>query len=72
MLRPGIVHRLDRGTSGVIVVAKHDDAHRALAAQFHAHTIERVYQALVRGDSVARDAAASTPRSRAIRATASA
>jgi 23S rRNA pseudouridine1911/1915/1917 synthase len=49
VLRPGIVHRLDRGTSGVIVVAKHDDAHRALAAQFHAHTIERVYQALVRG-----------------------
>jgi 23S rRNA pseudouridine1911/1915/1917 synthase len=49
VLRPGIVHRLDRGTSGVIVVAKRDDAHRALAEQFHAHTIERVYQALVRG-----------------------
>jgi 23S rRNA pseudouridine1911/1915/1917 synthase len=49
VLRPGIVHRLDRGTSGVIVVAKHDDAHRALAEQFSAHTIERVYQALVRG-----------------------
>jgi 23S rRNA pseudouridine1911/1915/1917 synthase len=49
VLRPGIVHRLDRGTSGVIVAAKRDDAHRALAAQFHAHTIERVYQALVRG-----------------------
>ncbi len=49
VLRPGIVHRLDRGTSGVIVVAKNDDAHRALAQQFQAHTIERVYQALVRG-----------------------
>jgi len=49
VLRPGIVHRLDRGTSGVIVVAKHDQAHRALAEQFHEHTIERVYQALVRG-----------------------
>jgi 23S rRNA pseudouridine1911/1915/1917 synthase len=49
VLRPGIVHRLDRGTSGVIVVAKRDDAHRALAAQFHEHTIERVYQTLVRG-----------------------
>ena len=49
VLRPGIVHRLDRGTSGVIVVAKDDDAHRALAAQFHTHSIERVYQALVRG-----------------------
>jgi 23S rRNA pseudouridine1911/1915/1917 synthase len=50
VLRPGIVHRLDRGTSGVIVVAKHDDAHHALAEQFHAHSIERVYQALVRGN----------------------
>jgi len=50
VLRPGIVHRLDRGTSGVIVVAKDDEAHRALAAQFHAHSIERVYQALVRGN----------------------
>jgi len=49
VLRPGIVHRLDRGTSGVMVVAKHDDAHRALALQFHDHTVERVYRALVRG-----------------------
>ena len=49
VLRPGIVHRLDRGTSGVMVVAKHDAAHRALAAQFHDHTIDRVYRALVRG-----------------------
>ena len=48
-LRPGIVHRLDRGTSGVLVVAKSDDAHVALAAQFREHTIERVYAALVRG-----------------------
>lgn len=47
--RPGIVHRLDRGTSGVLVAAKHDAAHRHLAEQFHEHTIERVYWALVRG-----------------------
>ena len=47
-LRPGIVHRLDRGTSGVIVVAKNDDAHTALARQFHDHDIERIYRALVR------------------------
>ena len=47
--RPGIVHRLDRGTSGVIVAAKDDAAHQALALQFHDHTIERVYQAIVRG-----------------------
>jgi 23S rRNA pseudouridine1911/1915/1917 synthase len=48
-LRPGIVHRLDRGTSGVLVAAKHDAAHRALATQFHDHTVEREYRALVRG-----------------------
>lgn len=46
--RPGIVHRLDRGTSGVMVVAKNDAAHRALAEQFHDHRIQRVYQAIVR------------------------
>ena len=40
-LRPGIVHRLDKDTSGVLVVAKHDRAHRALAAQWKGHDIER-------------------------------
>lgn len=49
VLRPGIVHRLDRGTSGVLVAAKTDLAHRALAAQFAAHSIERVYHTFVRG-----------------------
>ena len=49
VLRPGIVHRLDRGTSGVLVVAKNDAAHRALSLQFKEHSVERVYQALVRG-----------------------
>jgi 23S rRNA pseudouridine1911/1915/1917 synthase len=49
VLRPGIVHRLDRGTSGVLVAAKNDAAHVALAAQFKDHSIERVYIALVRG-----------------------
>lgn len=48
-LRPGIVHRLDRGTSGVLVAAKNDAAHASLAAQFKDHSIERVYLALVRG-----------------------
>lgn len=47
--RPGIVHRLDRGTSGVLVAAKCDEAHRHLAEQFHDHTIDRVYRAVVRG-----------------------
>ncbi len=46
--RPGIVHRLDKGTSGVMVVARNDAAHAALAEQFHDHTIERLYLALVR------------------------
>ncbi|HEV2444752.1 MAG TPA: RluA family pseudouridine synthase [Candidatus Sulfopaludibacter sp.] len=48
-LRPGIVHRLDRFTSGVLLVAKHDAAHRALAAQFSGRRIEKVYLALVHG-----------------------
>ncbi len=47
--RPGIVHRLDRGTSGVLVAAKCDEAHLHLAEQFHEHTIDRVYRAVVRG-----------------------
>ena len=47
--RPGIVHRLDKETSGCIVVAKNDQAHRALSAQFAARTVEKVYLALVAG-----------------------
>ncbi|MFN7926595.1 MAG: RluA family pseudouridine synthase [Blastocatellia bacterium] len=48
-LRPGIVHRLDVGTSGLIVVAKTDRAHQHLAAQFEARTTEKHYTALVYG-----------------------
>jgi len=48
-IRPGLVHRLDKGTSGVLVVAKTDAAHRHLSRQFHAHSIHRVYLALVAG-----------------------
>lgn len=47
--RPGIVHRLDMGTSGVLVAAKNDPAHRSLSAQFKEHTVGRVYLAAVRG-----------------------
>jgi 23S rRNA pseudouridine1911/1915/1917 synthase len=47
--RPGIVHRLDRGTSGVMVVAKHDRAHQALARQFHDRAVGKEYAALVWG-----------------------
>lgn len=48
-LRPGIVHRLDRLTSGVILVAKHDESHRKLQEQFSGREIEKVYLALVEG-----------------------
>ena len=48
--RPGIVHRLDRGTSGLMVVAKHDQAHEELARQFHDREVEKEYIALVWGD----------------------
>ena len=47
--RPGIVHRLDKNTSGVMVAAKTDIAHRGLSALFAAHDIERLYVALTRG-----------------------
>jgi 23S rRNA pseudouridine1911/1915/1917 synthase len=48
-LRPGIVHRLDRGTSGLMVVAKNDRAHAELARQFHDREVEKEYVALVWG-----------------------
>ncbi|MGH7233698.1 MAG: RluA family pseudouridine synthase [Nitrospiraceae bacterium] len=47
--RPGLVHRLDKETSGVMVIAKTDQAHRALAGQFKQHSITREYEALVWG-----------------------
>ncbi|HVO80204.1 MAG TPA: RluA family pseudouridine synthase [Terriglobales bacterium] len=48
-LRPGVVHRLDKATSGLIVVAKNDDAHRRLAAQFVHRQVKKTYIALVHG-----------------------
>jgi len=48
-LRPGIVHRLDRATSGLMVVAKNDEAHRKLAKQFSAREVHKTYIALVHG-----------------------
>lgn len=47
--RPGIVHRIDKDTSGLLVAAKHDRAHHGLAAQFAAHTVERHYRAVCHG-----------------------
>lgn len=50
VLKPGIVHRLDKGTSGLLLVAKTDDAHKSLAKQFKDKTTKRVYLALVKGN----------------------
>ncbi len=47
--RPGIVHRLDKGTSGLLVVAKNDSAHRSLSAQFKGRTVTKIYTALCIG-----------------------
>ena len=60
--RPGIVHRIDKETSGLLVVAKSDAAHHGLAAQFEKHSVERSYRALVHGVPDAND-----PRLRGIR-----
>ena len=59
-LRPGIVHRLDRGTSGVLVVAKHDRAHQGLAAQFASRTVTKRYVAFVLGTPVKKTATLDT------------
>ncbi len=60
--RPGIVHRIDKDTTGLLVVAKSDRAHHGLAAQFEAHTVNRRYLAVVHGRPDAGD-----PRLRGIR-----
>lgn len=49
-MRPGIVHRLDAGTSGLVIIASTDEAHEALAAMLHDHLVQRTYLALVRGE----------------------
>ncbi len=48
-VRPGIVHRLDKDTSGILVIAKNNQAHAFLGRQFKKHTIERTYKVVVRG-----------------------
>ncbi|MGV6803552.1 MAG: RluA family pseudouridine synthase [Ruegeria sp.] len=60
--RPGIVHRIDKDTSGLLVVAKSDAAHQGLAAQFEAHSVERYYRAVCYGVPDAND-----PRLRGIK-----
>lgn len=49
VMRPGIVHRIDKNTSGLLIVAKNDASHRKLAAQIKAHSFTRVYEAVVLG-----------------------
>ena len=49
-LRPGIVHRLDKDTSGIMLIAKNDSAHFKLARQFHERTIRKAYHAVVQGE----------------------
>ena len=49
-IRPGIVHRIDRDTSGLIIAAKNDAAHQALSAQMSVHSIHRIYHAVVYGN----------------------
>jgi len=62
--RPGIVHRIDKDTSGLLVVAKSDRAHHGLAAQFEKHTVDRHYLAICHGEPDASD-----PRLRGVRGT---
>ena len=68
--RPGIVHRLDKDTSGCLVVAKNDATHVALSAQFAGRRAEKIYHAILCGE-MARDRGRSAPPSRGIRLIAS-
>jgi 23S rRNA pseudouridine1911/1915/1917 synthase len=65
--RPGIVHRLDRGTSGLLVVARTDEAHAALQEQVRRREVERVYLALAGGRLTARTGTIDAPIGRASR-----
>jgi len=64
VLRPGIVHRLDKGTSGVMVVAKNDPAHDALVRQFQKREVKKIYLALVYGRMEAEKGAITAPLGR--------
>ena len=67
-VRPGIVHRLDRDTSGLMLVARNDQAHRALSAAIKAHEVRREYVALVEGRPKARSGTIDAPLGRDYRA----
>ena len=55
VLRPGIVHRIDKNTTGLLVIAKDDKTHQGLSKQFAKHTVERVYVCMTRGAPTPRD-----------------
>jgi 23S rRNA pseudouridine1911/1915/1917 synthase len=63
-VRPGIVHRLDKETSGVLVVARTDKAHQSLAEQFQDRTVEKIYLALVHGRMKQKEGRVMTPIAR--------
>jgi len=65
--RPGIVHRLDKDTSGLLVVARNDAAHSALQAQVQRREVERIYLALARGHLASRTGTIDAPIGRASR-----
>jgi 23S rRNA pseudouridine1911/1915/1917 synthase len=65
--RPGIVHRLDKGTSGLLVVARGEEAHAALQAQVQAREVERIYLALAGGKIASRTGTIDAPIGRAAR-----
>jgi 23S rRNA pseudouridine1911/1915/1917 synthase len=67
-VRPGIVHRLDKDTSGLMIVARDDEAHRRLAAQIKAHEVRRAYLALVEGHPRSRTGTIDAPLGRDYRA----
>ena len=60
-LRPGIVHRIDKNTSGLIIIAKNDEAHKNLSEQIKNHQITKIYTALVRGNIAEDDATIDMP-----------
>ena len=64
VLRPGIVHRIDRDTTGLLVVCKNDTSHLSLARQFSEHTITRKYQAIVIGNLSEEDGTVNAPLGR--------
>ena len=66
--RPGIVHRLDKDTSGLMIVARDDDAHRRLSALIKAHEVERTYLALIEGRPRSRSGTIDAPLGRDHRA----